>query len=72
MPNQSENLDNQSNQVNSGLTGTGPEKPHWYGDVSLSNTALQTPMMQQFIVLSVRYQMLCCYFGWVTSTIVFE
>ena len=30
---------------------TKSRKPHWYGDISMGNPSLQTPMMQQFIAV---------------------
>ena len=31
------------------VAASSPQKPSWYGSVSLHNSALQTPMMKQFI-----------------------
>ena len=40
----------QNNNTDKGLNEVGAsEKPDWYGNVSLHNSALKTPMMQQFI-----------------------
>lgn len=47
--NQSESFEAQVNGGSPESQGSTFEKPDWYGEVSLTNAALQTPMMQQFI-----------------------
>ena len=42
-------VDASTDQITDQTSRVGIQKPSWYGSVSLHNSALQTPMMQQFI-----------------------